>query len=268
MRSPVHIIPLLMLVACGDARERAAEDALFTGNRHYKAGRMSDAVEAYAAGIADARVAHNAGLAHMQLGAWDLAVEAFTDAAPRLPDTAQQAMAWYHTGHARLRQAIAADSLQRAHAETLRGIRIEGEDVALNVSRFVLRDSLRRELRRLDLLIDSALVQGEVAYKRALRLAPADDDARHDLTLVRHLASLRPSANKGGDGGGEKDPQDTPLGMRAQVIIQQADSLVDAYRFKEALALLQQGLREDPSLQQRKEYMDKLDLVSRSAEAE
>ncbi|MDX9752305.1 MAG: hypothetical protein RBT71_14600, partial [Flavobacteriales bacterium] len=173
-----------------------------------------------------------------------------------------------HAGHVRLMEALAADSLHRHHTAALGGIRIEGDDIALNVERFVLRDSLRRELRRLDALIDSSLAQGAAAEMRALRLMPTHEDARHDLALARHLIGLRPGAGTGQDGDRDGEDQEKELGVRAMRIIQQADSLVDAYRFKEALGVLEQGLREDPTLEQRKGYMDKLDLVTKAAEAE
>lgn len=268
MKRPVYIALLLLLAACGDAGKRAAEDALYGGNAHYNAGRYTEALHAYEPGRADAQVMHNIGAANLRLKAWDMAVPAFREAADRLADTTAQAMAWYHTGNARVMEALAADSLQRAHDKTLRGIRIEGDDVAQKVELYVLRDSLRRELRRLSLLIDSSLTQGIDAYKRSLRLAPTDEDARHNLILTQELVEERPGGGKNKDGGKDGDDKQKELGVRALVIIQQADSLVDAYRFKEALGVLEQGLREDPTLQQRKEYMEKLDLVTKAAEAQ
>jgi hypothetical protein len=49
------------------------------------------------------------------------------------------------------------------------------------------------------------------------------------------------------------------------IILQKADELVDAYKFAEALALLNAGLKQDPTLEQRKDYMEKLELVQKAA---
>ena len=258
----------MVLAACGDPLQRAAEDALHSGNRHFSSARYDHAVEAFASARHDARVAHNLGAAHHHAGAWKQAAEAYRDAADRLNDTTFKANAWHGAGNAHVHEAMDADSLITAHTSTLEKIRIEGDDVAANVERFVLRDSLRRELRRLDHLIDSSLIAGCKAFEQALRLHPGHEDARHDLALAERLIALRPRAQDDGTGDKDQDSPNKELSPRARVIIQQADSLVDAYRFKEALGLLEAGLREDPSLQQRKEYMDKLDLVTKAAQPE
>ena len=44
-----------------------------------------------------------------------------------------------------------------------------------------------------------------------------------------------------------------------------ADELVEKYLFQEALDVMRQGVQQDPTLQQRKDYMDKLDMITKAA---
>jgi len=97
---------------------------------------------------------------------------------------------------------------------------------------------------------------------------PSDDDARHNLIAAKHLiASRAKEAAKRKDKDGDQDEKKS-LGERAQMILAQADGLVDEYKFAEALALLNAGLKQDPSLEQRKDYMEKLELVEKAAAAQ
>ena len=64
----------------------------------------------------------------------------------------------------------------------------------------------------------------------------------------------------------DKD-KDKGLSERAKLIMQKADELVDQYLFKDALKVMNDGLKADPTLKQQQEYMHKLDVVTKAAEA-
>ncbi len=51
-------------------------------------------------------------------------------------------------------------------------------------------------------------------------------------------------------------------------LVQRADSLVEQYKFNEALDVLEDGLERDPSLKKEEEYMKKLETVTDAATAE
>ena len=78
------------------------------------------------------------------------------------------------------------------------------------------------------------------------------------------LPRCRAGATRTGDKDKDKDKE---LSARAQLIMKKADELVEQYKFDEALSVMQQGLKEDPSLKAKKEYMDKLDVVTKAARA-
>jgi len=260
----VALIVVLGLVACGDANERAVETALRRGNSHYQADRFASADSTYATGPSDARLLYNRGNAEYRLAAWDSAITRFSAAAEVAGTAREQARSRYNLGDARLQQARWADSLAHAMDGTIGGITIDGEDIARKVNAFVLRDSLTREQDRLEQLVDSALIEGAEQFKNALRRTPHDEDARHNLALAQRMMATR-QKNSNGDGGNKDDEKNKELSERAKLIMKRADELVEQHKFEEALQVMEQGLKQDATLQKEKQYMDKLGVVTKAA---
>ena len=127
------------------------------------------------------------------------------------------------------------------------------------------RDSLQRQRNGLDHLVDSALTEGAEQFKNTLRRTPQDEDARHNLAIAQRLIAARPK-NPGGNGSNKKDEK-KELSERAKLIMKRADELVEEHKFQEALEVLEQGLKQDATLQKEKEYMDKLGVVTKAARA-
>jgi len=260
----VPAIAALLLIACSTADERAVQRALHGGAAQYRAGNFAEAAAIFADAPQDARLDYNLGNAQYRQHLFNDAVVAFQGAESRA-DSNLVTKASYNLGTARLLQARQADSLGKAYTKRVADIRIEGDDIKEKVALYVLRDSLRRDIRRLDLLVDSALKAGAAALRSTLLVDPSDEDARHNLVAAKRLiASRAKEAAKRGDKSGDDDDKKV-LGERAMMLIKQADELVDAYKFAEALALLNAGLKQDPTLEQRKDYMEKLELVEKAA---
>jgi Ca-activated chloride channel family protein len=264
-------LPLLGLYGCGGEGHQV-ERSLRAGNAQFDKGHHAGAVEAYRSAGTDPRASYNAGHAHYRMGQWDDAAADFKAAGEALLAAEEKAIpaahAFHNMGNAHLRKATDADSLEKHYADLLTKIRIDGEDIQRKVELYVLRDSLRRERRRLVPLVDSALAHSAGAYRNALRQAPHDEESRHNLAVVQALVAARAKPDKGGGDGGDKDDQEKVLGERARMILEKADELVEEYRFQEALALLQKGLQEDPTLEQKQEYMQKLETVTEAAAAQ
>jgi tetratricopeptide (TPR) repeat protein len=264
-RLGVAVVPVassVFLSACGGGDAHRAELALREGNAHYRAGRFLEAGEAYARAPLDHRAVFNHGNAAYRAGDRTTAVDRYTTHLAMVPDSLKAAT-YFNLGDARAMQARAADSIGRARLQEAANVKIEG-DVAQRVSQYVLRDSLQREARRLYLLTDSALNESAQAFKACLRTNPADEEARYNLAQVMRLIAARPGQGRDGRDGGKDEKA---LGEVARLLLAKADTLVDQHRFREALDLLQRGLKQDPTLQQRKEYMDKLETVTKAAEA-
>lgn len=264
-----RLSPLLLLglfTACSTADDRAVLRSLYKGAAAYRAERYHEAAEAFAEGPTEVRLAYNAGTSGLRAGRPAEAVEHLRTATQLADSLTLRTWAHYNLGNAWMEQARMADSLSKAHAQEVAGIRLDGADIAQNVSLYLLRDSLRRSIARSEALVDSSLAQGELAYRSALRTAPQDEDARHNLALAQLQRAARAKAAQERNAGKDNKDQDK-LGARAQLILQQADELVEQYRFQEALQLLQKGLKEDPSLQQKQEYMQKLEVVTKAAAA-
>lgn len=266
MKRRAYIAVLAFATACGDASQRAAEEALHEGERPYREGRYEDATTIYGAATHDARVAYNLGNTFLKQHLLDTALHTYAQAIERGTNDPNDAMSWYNLGNGWATLAHDADSMTSLGEEVLKGMRIEGSDIALKLRSIVARDSVEQDLRRLEHLLDSALAQSAEAYKNTLRRAPADEDARYNLALVqKHIAMrVKEAAEKAAN---QKKDKEQELSEKAQKLMQQADELVDQYKFTEALKLLQDGLKSDPSLKQKQEYMNKLDVVTKAAQA-
>lgn len=257
---------LFVLAACGTPAERAAEKALHEGAGPYRSADYSSAASIFAAAAFDGRVASNLGSALYRAGQLDTAISSFTAAAARSSDTTVQAKAGYDLGNAWFMLSRQADSTANTAGEMLGNMTIQGDDIREKVRQFIVRDSIVQELVRLEDLVDSALHQSADAYKNCLRRTPADEDARHNLSLVeRSIAARKKEAE---ERARQRDQdKNKELSERAKLLMEQADALVDEYKFNEALKLLRDGMKAEPSLGQRQDYMNKLDVVTKAAEA-
>ena len=262
LRDLSAMMALLLLQACGDADARLAARALQDGNTHYHQERFAQADSSYAGAPGDHRAVYNRGNSAHRSAAWNAAVQHFGTAVELADSAVDRARAQYNLGNARRLQARYADSLGQALGRDIAGIRIEGPDIAGKVRLAVHRDSLRQLQQRMLHLTDSALVAGAEAYRKCLRLEPHAEDARHNLTAALTLIAERRS----GDDGANTN-KDQALSERARQLLAEADELVEQYRFREALELLRSALEKEPSLEQRKDYMDKLDVVTKAAQA-
>jgi len=261
----VWAIVVLLLVGCGTQQEREAETALHTGEEAYRDGRFSEAADRYAKAAFDPRVGYDLGNALYRQQLWDTAVSAFANASDALPKGPLKADAFHNLGNGWMERSAYADSLSTVMGKKASGVRIEGDDIGMKVRQVVLRDSMQRAVQQLQQLVDSALVQSASAYKNSLRLAPTDDDTRHNLALALHKIAAREKAANERNGG--KNDEDKELSERAKEIMAQADELVEQYKFQEALKVMQDGLKEDPTLKNKQEYMDKLNVVNTAAAA-
>ena len=260
-------IGALAILGCGSPEQRQAHRALRAGAAFYADSLNFVADSAYATAPADERCVFNRGNAAFRMSDWTAAIEHYRSAAAMDTTPNELALIRFALGNTHYAQARDADTTIPRIQRTLAGIRVEGDDIAQKVSSYVQRDSLSREVIRLDALIDSSLTAAITIYKQALRHSPGDDSLRWNLVLAQREAGLREAAKKDrGDGKNDSD-KDKALSARALVLMQHADSLVEIYRFKDALDMLQKGLQQDPTLKSKKEYMEKLDLVTKAAAA-
>jgi len=255
-------IAILLFSACGTAHERAVEDALHAGNAFYLADDLESALEAYRASPEDHRTSFNAGLVLHRTDRAAEAVERYTVASNLADSAMDRARALYNLGHLWNERATLSDSTAALAGEQARSIKLEG-DINEQVRLVVLRDSLFTLERDLIHFTDSALTQSRSAYQQTLRWSPTDEDARHNLTLVLKRIASRPTMDT--EKGGTEKQDDQKLGAKALLIMERADQLVEKYLFQDALDLMRQGIQQDPTLQQRKDYMDKLDMITKAA---
>lgn len=254
----------LLLFACGTPEERAAENALYNGEAAYRAGRFELAADNYGQAATDHRVAYNLGNALYRSQLTDSAIASYRSAS----DTATPFVAArdHNLGSAWFRVGERADSNSKALTRTLEEMAAPGNDIGLRLRHAVMRDSLQRERARSESLIDSALSLSALSYKQSLRMDPRDEDARHDLALVQHWTASR-TKQAAQDQNKNEQEKNKDLSEKAKGVMMRADSLVDRYLFGEALVLLRNALKAEPTLQQRQDYMNKLDVVTKAAGA-
>lgn len=255
---------LLALCACGSPEQRMADRALHDGLRAHQDSAFLAADSAFSLAPGDARAVYDRGVNRTALRDHVMAAEYF-DAAARMDSTPLRTMAWYNLGNARLDGARSADTAIRRIRHDIDRTAPSTNDINDRLHALVETDSLHRLAERLDAGIDSSLLGSVEAFKSTLRIDPADDDARHNLVLAKAAWAARQKEKERSAGDKEKD-KDKALSERARLLIQKADELVDAFRFKDALDLLQDGLKKEPSLSSKKEYMDKLDLVTKASQ--
>ncbi len=263
MKPWVHIV-LLALASCGDQNNWIAEEALREGNAAYQDSAYVAAVEKYATASFDPKAMHNSGKSNYRANDHGNSVADLTTVVEMTEDPELLADAYHDLGNARLMHSNWADSMRAMIEENIRSIALDGDDIAAKLRKAVVRDSLKNEKTRLVQLSDSALAQSVIAFKQALRRDPADEDTRYNLALSKHLLPLR---EKERNENGDEKKNDQELSERAKALIKQADELVDAYKFKQALELLQLGMKEDPTLAKEEEYVKKLEVVTKAAEA-
>lgn len=257
------VIALLLLAGCIDRQAQLAEDALRAGNAKYKASEFAAAQQDYESALFDPRVRHNAGKAAYRSGDLPAATNHLAEVPEMFTDPNSSASAYHDLGNAWLLRSKEADSLGSVLSRDVENVHADQQDIAGRLRAAVVRDSLRRKSSEMYQLVDSALTTSINAYEQALRRVPTDEDTRYNLALALSLQKQNEEKrNK------DKDKKDEQLSERARQLMAKADQLVDEYKFKEALDLLTKGLQEDPSLQQKKEYMDKLEVVTKAAEAQ
>ncbi len=256
----------LLAIGCGTPQDQLTDGALRHGAHHYKAARYQQADSSFALAPKDEHAVRNRGNALYKLKDWPSAIAQLRNAVTMDSSADEQAIVQFNLGRAHLAEAMHADTLLRQRNEELAGIRVEAADITTKVNQFVMRDSVQREIHRLDALIDSSLTQAVEGFKASLRRDPNDEDARHNLVLTRRL--IKEHAGDDGESGEDDDKEkDQQLSAHAERLMHRADSLVDVFKFRDALDLLQLGLKQDPTLKKKKEYMDKLDTVNKAAQA-
>ncbi len=266
MKRFAHIAFPILLTACGSPSERAAERALREGEQPYREARYHAADSIYALAAFDPRVAYNLGNALYEQDLLDTAIRSYSNAIEGTFNEDLKAAGSYNLGNGWALLARDADSLSEVSEKLLSEMRIEGNDIGQKVRQFVVRDSLQQAGVRLEHMIDSALAQSAGAYKNSLRRAPADEDARHNLAVVQKLIAQRVKEAAERDKDKDQD-KNKGLSERAKLLMKKADELVEQYKFTDALKVLQERLKTEPTLQQQQEYMHKLDVVTKAAEA-
>ncbi len=98
-------------------------------------------------------------------------------------------------------------------------------------------------------------------YKKSLLLNPSQPDCRYNLSFALKLLELQQKQQN--DSKKNQDKQKQPqISPYAQQLKQQADALVAQYKFSEAFSLMKQGLEKDKTVQEYKDFIDRLQKIS------
>ena len=91
------------------------------------------------------------------------------------------------------------------------------------------------------------------AFKNSLRNNPADDESRYNLAHAKEKLKKKQEEDK-------ENKQDPPSAY-AKRMKKKADALVNKFKFKEALKVLEGALEKDATVSNYKEFMQKLDAI-------
>lgn len=265
LRNALPALAVLGLSACSGTGRHAEERAMRKGIDLHQQGEFEKAAASFSRAGNFPWASYDLGHSYYRMASMDSAVAAFTKASASNVSEEDLASVWYNLGNARLEQARLTDSTSQTLLARIVGINTKQVDIDQKLKLTLLRDSLRRERRRMEQLTDSALAQGVEAYAQSLRLQHRDEEARYNLAVALRRQAARRKAPDHSDNK-QKD-EEKQLSERARILLEKAETLTDEYRFQDALDLLRNALQQEPSLSQRKDYMDKLELITKAANA-
>lgn len=112
-------------------------------------------------------------------------------------------------------------------------------------------------------MLESKLDTAISYYKRALELNDTDEDAKYNLELARAILKEKSKKEKQQQNQQDQQQKQPEPSEYAKKLYEQAKALAKEYKFGEALAVMQQGLKQDPTVNAFKQFMDKLTSVSK-----
>lgn len=92
------------------------------------------------------------------------------------------------------------------------------------------------------------------AFKNSLRNNPSDDEARYNLAHAQKMLKKQQD-----DNNNSKPPPPSEFAKREK---KKADNLLDAFKFEEALKVMEAALEKDITVSNYKEYMEHLQSVT------
>lgn len=188
----------------------------------------------------EARELSEAGLSAFQQEDWPGAVQAFEKALER--DPADPAL-HFALGAARYRQ----EDFEGAGKAFQQAVQLGAEPRLREGAWYNLGNALYRQ---------EQFEQAIEAYKEALRIDPADRDAKHNLEMAR----ARLEQNEQDQEQDQNDDQNQQLepSAFARQLKGQADLLVSQRFYRQAVELMEKGLRSDETVGAYNDYIERL----------
>ena len=127
------------------------------------------------------------------------------------------------------------------------------KDIITKVNDYVKSDSLSRRIEFLHKQFDSLITVSSDAFKNSLRLNPLDDDSRYNLAFCQMFIKNENDKKNKKQKENKKEPTKFAIGLKKQ-----SDKLVSQRKYSEAYNLLSNGLKKDPTIDEFRDYMNKL----------
>ena len=258
MRWQLLLIAVLLTKATGaQSLKRMAADA----HAAYKAEAYPTADSLYriarTKSPSDFTLAYNAALTKYRLTQLDSA-EALFNTALGLADS-MQAQIQYNLGNTALMDWMMKD-LALEHVSLLlnEASFSQGLSVQERLTQFLAKDSLLSVQKDLLDGKQAALELAMAHYKSALRIDPADEQARYNLLFARGKIPTSPENSKRND---PDDQKETPKNARVKALKQEAFEYIQNGKFEDAYRLLAGAQRQDPNLKGLDGLLEKLSLV-------
>ena len=154
---------------------------------------------------------------------------------------------WYNTGNAYFKQKKFAEA--RSAYENALNFK---DTLSLSQTNYNIGNTYLYESK-----LDTAISY----YVKALELNDKDEDAKYNLELARAILKEKAKKEKKQNKQQQKDQKKQEASEYAKKLFEEAKELAKQFRFKEALDLMNRGLRQDPTVAAFKNFIEKLTSI-------
>jgi tetratricopeptide (TPR) repeat protein len=127
------------------------------------------------------------------------------------------------------------------------------KDIITKVNDYVKSDSLSKRIELLNKQFDSLIIVSSNAFKNSLRLNSLDDDSRYNLAFCQMFIKNENEKKNKKQKENKKEPTKFAIGIKKQ-----SDKLVSQRKYSEAYNLLSNNLKKDPTIDEFRDYINKL----------
>jgi hypothetical protein len=235
---------------------------VYQASEAYESGDFKSADSLYTVALesasGDELALYNRGVVRFESSRYEEAIPDFLAAAESFGEDTLKSNAYHNLGNAHIKGWYQKDftlDVLKAQIEELG--QTDGANVDVKMINYLKKDSLLQIQKKVLSDKKAHLKDGIEAYKDALRVSPANANARYNLVYAMNLLPKKPDPSDNDDEDQDK-PEPTEY---AKKLKQQALDLVRTHEFEKAYKLLEEGTKKDETVQQFEELIKNLKII-------